>query len=97
MTTEHKPITYGATNVRRRKVDDKYNVYVVLNYSDVGLASADDALACTMHHIPWLNPLKWVLVAVANNFELAKKEAARWRGELANGSRPKCRGDLITH
>lgn len=94
--TEHRPITYGTVNIRRRKHDDLFNVYVVLNYSDVGLASAEDALACTMHHIPWLNPLKWVLVAVANNFELAKKEGSRWKSELSSGMRPEVRRDLIT-
>lgn len=91
----HKPLTYGTVNVRKR-YDGKYIVYVVLNYSDVGLASAEDALICTMHHIPWLNPLKWVLVAVANNYDLARKEASRWKGTLANGMRPEPRRDLIT-
>lgn len=91
----HRPLVYGAANVRKRH-DGTYCVYVVLNYSDAGLATADDALRAAMDGLIWLNPLKWIQVAVAKNFELAKAEARRWKTELKKGSRPNVRSDLIT-
>ena len=97
---------YGQTNVKKRS-DGLYDVYVVLNWSDLGIVSADDAYHAVISGQTWRNPLTWVKVAVAKPYRsrkpskhgektIAIAEADRWKESLKNGTRPAVASALIT-
>jgi hypothetical protein len=76
-----KPWHRGHTDISKRH-DGSYALWYCMSEGDLDLVPTDQLKMAIMSDLPYLNPLKWAIVAVATSREeaIAKSQAIRDTG-----------------
>lgn len=63
MQSLFRPLVYGRCEWRLR-IDGKYSVWQAKPMSDLGIIPIRNVRRAIDNNMPWLNPLKWIQIAV---------------------------------